>query len=382
MKKQYLNYSGLYLAIYFSFAAITVLLGPYLTDVVGFSGTELGVLSAAGVAVGIFSGPFMGFIYDKTGKNKKVLYIIFLVPILLVSLIPSVKGFLFLTLIYMVIYFFTTPLYPLIDSMTLSSSNPFGYVRAWGAVGYAVGVFLTGLIAEKYGLQFIFYIYSGILLIGLCILFTIKSEKSYQHDGVVHGIKALVTNKPFIGLVISLFFVGGPIVAHNTYFGIYYLELGGTLAGVGIVFLLFAGSEAPVMLFAEKLLTYISVEKLIPITICISIFRFLWYGTGPSTSLIIGTFFLQGLVNGVYLIMVMKYISKIVPVEYRSSGITVYSAITMGLGTVLVQLVGGYILDYLGANYIYIMFGIFDIIGLILYMTFGLYKGVEGGMKK
>lgn len=381
MKKQYINYSGLYLAIYFSFAAITVLLAPYLIEI-GFTGTQVGVLTSAGVAVGIFSAPLMGLVYDKTGKNKKVLYLIFLVPIIFVSIIPSIEGFLFLTLIYMVIYFFTTPLYPLIDSMTLSSQNPFGYVRAWGAVGYAVGVFLSGLIAAEYGLHLIFYIYSGFLLVGLCILFTIKSEKSYDHEGAIHGIKQLVKNKPFLGLIGSLFFVGGPIVAHNTYFGVFYLELGGTVAGVGIVFLLFAGSEAPVMLFAEKLLNYISVEKLIPITIIISIVRFLWYGTGPSPSLILGTFFLQGIVNGIYLIMAMKYISKIVPVQYRSSGITIYSAITMGVGTVMTQLLGGVILDHLGANYIYIMFGIFDIIGLILYMTFGLYKGVETSIKK
>ena len=52
-----------------------------------------------------------------------------------------VKQYVIFLLIYAFFSFFQTPIMPLTDAMTLESRIPFGAVRKWGAIGFAVGVF-------------------------------------------------------------------------------------------------------------------------------------------------------------------------------------------------------------------------------------------------
>ena len=103
----------------------------------------------------------------------------------------------------------------------------------------------------------------------------------------------------------------------NTYYGFLFRDGGGTVAGIGLVFLLMVGSEAPFMGLAPKLALKFTQEKLIAIAILISALRFGWYATGPSYQWLIATFFLQGAVNGIILVEYMKYISSVVKDVYK-----------------------------------------------------------------
>jgi PPP family 3-phenylpropionic acid transporter len=118
----------------------------------------------------------------------------------------------------------------------------------------------------------------------------------------------------------------------------------------------------------------ITLERMILISMIISALRYLWYSTGPAPWLLVGTFFLQGMVNGIILVELVHYIAKLVEPVMIGMAMTLYQALSSSLSIIVCQLIGGVILDYFGATQVYLFFSIYNVIGVLLYLGFRLYK--------
>ena len=117
------------------------------------------------------------------------------------------------------------------------------------------------------------------------------------------------------------------------------------------------------------------MEKNILIAMILSALRFLWYSTGPTSSWLLAFFFLQGMVNGIILVEFIRYVHKTVNTHELAMGIAVYYAVSNNLSTIACQLLGGLALDLGGGRLVYLFFSLYNLIGVILYMVFGLHKG-------
>jgi PPP family 3-phenylpropionic acid transporter len=378
MKKQYSNYIGIYLFSYFCIGALFPLLPQYL-QTIGFDGIQIGTITASSMAVGIVAAPFWAMIYEKRNSNRQLLYILYGLALVLVFLLSFIKSYALFLVIYVIAFSFESPIRPLNDTMTLNSGHMFGKVRQWGSAGFALGVFLAGIIAENLGLISIFAMYSISMLIGLLFLISLKSSSMEQYaddnEKITSGnFKTLLHNKKYIALVLVAFFMNGTAIAHNTYFGFLFMESGGTIAGIGIAFLLMVGSEMPMMGLAETIEKKMPMERLLLIAMILSTVRFLWYSTTPAPALLIGTFFLQGIVNGLFLVKIVTYISRTVDKGIMGSAITLYTAISSNTSAILCLFVGGVLLEKFSGASVYLFYGLFNLVGVILYIGFGLYK--------
>ena len=153
-----------------------------------------------------------------------------------------------------------------------------------------------------------------------------------------------------------------------------YVAGGGLLAGIGIAFLLMVGSEAAFMAWSEKLANKFTLEKTILISMIISVFRYLLYSTVPSNEVLLFTFFLQGMVNGIVLVEFVRYISKLVEKRLLGMAVSVYYCISCNVSTIICQLLGGIILDKYHVGGVYLFFALYNLTGVILYILWGLHK--------
>ncbi|MDD2190907.1 MAG: MFS transporter [Eubacteriales bacterium] len=128
------------------------------------------------------------------------------------------------------------------------------------------------------------------------------------------------------------------------------------------------------MAWTEKLEKILTMERMILISMIISALRYLWYSTGPTPELLIGTFFLQGMVNGILLVEFVRYIAKLVEPAMIGMAMTLYQAVSSNGSTILCQIIGGAILDNYGSLEVYLFFSAYNMIGIILYIWFKLYK--------
>lgn len=92
-------------------------------------------------------------------------------------------------------------------------------------------------------------------------------------------------------------------------------------------------------------------------------------------ALLIGTFFIQGMVNGIA--EFVRYISKLVDPAMIGMAMTLYQAVSSNCSSILCQLIGGTILEYYGGVQVYLFFSIYNMIGIVLYFGFGLHKKQE-----
>ncbi len=57
-----------------------------------------------------------------------------------------------------------------------------------------------------------------------------------------------------------------------------------------------------------------------------------------------------------------------------SLGIPLFTALSSNCGTIICQLAGGIIMEQYGGCGVYLLYGIFNCCGIILYLFFGLHK--------
>ena len=146
------------------------------------------------------------------------------------------------------------------------------------------------------------------------------------------------------------------------------------LAGIGIAFLLMVGSEAAFMAWSDKLADKFTLERTILVSMIISSLRYLLYSTVPSNEVLLFTFFLQGMVNGIVLVEFVRYISKLVETRLLGMAVSVYYCISCNVSTIICQLFGGIILDKYDVGAVYLFFALYNLIGVALYLIWGLHR--------
>ncbi len=387
MKRDYYNYVGIFIFSYGALGFLNPLLGQYLSSI-SFSGTQIGMITAAATMTGIFASPYWGKVHHRDEKSKGMNTMIFIcfAAMLLVLLLMPITIFPIFLLGYCLLSFFQTPVMPLCDAMALDSPHGFGAIRKWGAFGFGVSVLISGQLAEYVGLKIIFPLYSLSFCITALLMVKIKMSKTRIHisqneitsqEAHLVSYETLLKNKKLMMLLLSAFFICGTSIAHNTYFGFLYTEVGGSLAGIGVAMLLMVAGEIPFMAWTEKISARFSPEKMILVAMCISAARYLWYGTEPNHTLLLATFFLQGMVNGIVLVEFVKYISRLVDQKTIGMAMTLYQSISSNSSTIICLFFGGMVLDSFGPGAVYLFFGCYNIVGIIIYLACGLHKSVE-----
>ena len=365
----------LYFFLYCPLGIISPLIGQYLSSI-GFSGTQVGLVTSLGTGVAIFATLLWGRVYAKSHKKRIVLVIMCLASATLGVVSTTTTVFFLYAVLYSVLYFFQGPLHGLADAFVISKSNNFSSIRALGAAGYAVAVFVAGRYAESYGLKGIFYMYA-ITFVITAIFIMLESEPPFHKDEEKKvSISEVFKNRNFVKLLICSFFLMGTNITNSTYFGYLFREQGGDVAGIGLAFLLMAGSEAPFMALTPFMSRKLGSEKLLLIGMALTAVRFGFYATGPSHTVLLGTFFLQGITNGIILVELVKAFGNVVEERLASMSISIYYAIGNSMSVIVCNMIGGMILDAAGPQAVYLFCFAFNSIAVVLYVLLGLHKRV------
>ena len=363
----------LYFLIYCPLGVLCPLIGQYLSSI-GFSGTQVGTVTSLGTAAAVLGGMFWGKVYANASHKKRVIAIMFTGAAIMSVAGLSTKVFIIYAAVYSVMYFFQGPVHGLCDSLVMESDNSFAIIRSAGALGYALAVYVTGQYAETHGLGIIFYVYSAAFILAAFVVMGVKEPQLYSSPENKIKASELFRNKKYVKLLLCAFFLMGTNVGNSTYFGYLFREGGGSLGGIGLAFLLMAGSEAPFMFLIPAFNKKVSSEKLLLFAIGVCTFRFAFYATGPGWQLLLGTFFLQGISNGIILVELVRYFSRVVEPRLASIAVSTFYAVGNNLSTIVCSFIGGIMLDAFSARGVYFFFAVWNLIALIMYIVMGLYK--------
>lgn len=366
-----------YFFLFFGFGAYLPLLSLYLKSY-NLSGTQIGLLLSAGPIVSILAQPIWGMISDRYQAQRKVLVFSLTAATITGLLYPTAGGqFGWLLLLYVMLMLFQSAIIPIMDAMALAhvqkSKGDYGSIRMYGALGFALAVWVAGQISEWVGLTAIFYLYGAAFLLCILIAKTLPQEEVHLTASVWSGLGKLLRIPQYVLFLLAAFLIFGPINANNSYFSLFYTSIGGAVAGVGLSFLLFAGSEAPVMRVAGKFINRFGMLPIVIFAGVVAGIRWLYYANEPTPGMVLAFFFLQGLSVGLFLPTAARFIRENTPQEVQVTAQAIYAALGNGLGTVVASSFAGVLFDRYGIFSTYQYFAGSSIAGSIVLLF--LYLG-------
>ncbi|MBA2173282.1 MFS transporter [Halobacillus locisalis] len=370
-EKTYRFIQVFYFFSFFSFGSLFPLLSVYLEEEKGLSHTQIGLVIAALPLVTIFIQPIWGMISDYTRRPKRLLMVASVVASILGFFYPMLQVFPLLLVGIICIALFQSGIVPLSDSLSLNfvqqNGKEYGNIRLWGAIGFAVSVFVLGRVTEATGsLSWIFYFFSTGLLFALLSLVHFPKRADAVSTSFREGLSVLVKQKPFLLFLLSNFLVFGPVLANNYYFGTFILSVGGTLSGVGVAFLLAAGSEAPFMKFAQQVINRVGVLRVLMFSSLVSGSRWLLYSFEPSSEVVYATTIVQGISVGLYIPAALILVRELAPDNVRATAVGLYSAVGNGLGNAFFTFLGGVVIDVWSVTGMYSFFSMMTFTGMVL----------------
>ncbi|WP_404347289.1 MFS transporter [Sutcliffiella horikoshii] len=361
-----------YFLTFFSFGALFPLLTVYLKEDVGLSGSQIGMIMSISPVVMIFVQPLWGVFSDYTQRPKQILlWTLFLTAVtgIAFSFMESYGALLAVAFLLAVTQ---SALVPISDSITLNyvqrTKGNYGSIRLWGAIGFAVAVLVAGWLSDFFSLKVIFFTFAIALLLGTVVSIFLPKESQTISVNVRDGIGTLMKLPKFVMFLVTTFLIFGPVFANNFYFGLFITDIGGTVTGVGIAFLLAAGSEAPFMRVAGKWIARFGLHTIMISAASIAMIRWVLYFFEPPLYVVYATTIAQGFSVGLFIPAALQFVRDIAPTSARATAVSLYTAVGNGLGSWFCTFLGGFIIESYSVAHVYLFFGVLTMCGMVFIM--------------
>lgn len=367
---------------YFSWAMFSCIISVYLAGI-NCSATEISFITSAAALFAVVTQPVTGFLADKFRSPKLVAIIAGALTIVFGVLFAYTRSFFFLFLLNGFTQGCLNGITALTDRLATASPYPFGSIRVWGSILYAVAAQVSGVVYDYISPLANYYIFAVGLLIMLFSFYMMNDAKPLITGKVAkvttkEVIKHLWHNKPFKIFMLIYILFQGPSSAQMVYLPLMIKGLGGTTTIVGTTLLFSTLSEIPAVLFSDRYMKKVSYKSLMIFACVLSIIRFVWYSTCPSPYMIMSVFFFQGLTTIVFILVAVRIILDLVDEQYVNSAYGISSMLAKGFSALLFQIVGGQILDAIpgtsGFTVLYLLFASSITAALILCFKFKFKK--------
>lgn len=365
----HLSFSSFFLCIYVSYGAFYPLLSIYLKEL-HFTGTQMGIIMSISPLMMLIVQPLWGIICDYTKQLRLILIGCLFLSALICYFFTLSAHFAFLITIAILLSFFQSAVNPISDSIVISYTSKhhldYGRFRMWGALGFAGGAWVMGILAKDYGTVIIFYTYSIFFLLSILFVIRFPKEQIVMRTSVKQGLRKLLHIPRFFIFLISVFCILGPMLSNNSFFGPYFQTIGGTVAGIGFCFFLGAGSEVPFMKWVGKWMKQYGILVMCISAGCVSGLQYLLFTFHPPIEWVYVLSLTQGFSIGVFIPASLQYVQQIAPKEVQTTAIATYSSAAYGLGNWFFVFIGGILMDQYHVFSIYLFYSVMTFVGVVL----------------
>ena len=352
----------------------------YLTDL-GYSNMRIGTLMSLRTFMGLLGPPIVGYICDRL-ESRKTIFIIsmFLMAVFVTPL--TFYGDLMLAISIGVVGFLWEPQQSVLDSWILETSahtaHNYGFMRAWGSIGFAILVTVFGQVIERFGWRIHFLSYGLIALIVIIIALNIEdnSYSELHQEGTepkeieakeietedlkltaAEEIEAEKADKNIIRLFknpdyIFILFITMLIFIPNQMLFVYLAPIiksvGGNSTDLGYTLFFNAISEAPIFFVAKYFLEKFKTNSLLLFSAFFYLLRIIIAASATSPVYFLFFGMLQSLSFGVFLVTVRYYVKLVAPAGLKTTAQSITMMSAFGAAGIIGSLLGGYLIDNYG----------------------------------
>lgn len=337
----------------------------------GFSGLEVGLLTALPSLGMALLGPFLGALADSRGLHQVLLPTALILSSIIGLVIAQPTTFVAIFPLVGLLAISTVPIPPLMDSYAMTTADSggrsYGSMRVWGSLGYMAMTLMMGWLLGNELSPMLLYGYATALGVGFLGTLRMPSLSERRARPLLAGLGQLRHNRSLILLLLVSYLITSAAALFGIYMGIHMKDLGASSSLMGLAFSISALSEIPILACGGWLLRKVGATRLLALAILVFAIRFAMVSFIVNPEWIVVTQLLHGLSYGCYLMASVNLAYSAVGRSQAATAQSLLAAVSFGLGSITGALVGGVFLDSLGTG------GIFRVAAVMMFGTLILF---------
>ncbi|SFE97906.1 MFS transporter, PPP family, 3-phenylpropionic acid transporter [Paenibacillus catalpae] len=343
----------------------------------GFSAHQIGIIYSTGPFISIFANLLLGMASDRFQTIKKLLTILLFGQLAMISLLFPVQHFAIICLVMTAFYFFQTPMNPLSDSLLLLASEriktPYALIRIFGSLGFAVSAYLFGFILKEYGSDWTLPLGLCTISVTIVLSFFLKDYRGSTRKIEFSGFFKLLRKPEILYFFFIILLVSISHRMNESFLAVALRQMGASDSQVGLAWLFSAISEIPVLFLMGKYGHKFKELPLLVFACLMYMVRFWLASVLDDPRLVLSTQLMHSVSFGIYFSTALRYLSQLIPDEYRSSGQAVYAVVWSGLAGLISGTLGGYFFEHFGRSSFYQMGAALALLSAVLFLCKHLF---------
>lgn len=363
-------------ALYFLFfggvGVYWTFINVYYRENLGLSGTEIGMVNTVAPLVGLIAATLWGVLNDRLGSPRMVLRIAIPGVIVSVLLLSTAETFLWVTLFSSLMALFNSAQIPLMDNTTLrllgEQRGRYGRYRVLGSFGFILTSVSSGYLYAVTGLQAIFYAYA--LIMGLLLLCSswLPNERVRLTGSPWSGLGEMVRQRAWLIFAICATLLWISNNGTQNFIGIAVQGMGGTAELIGLVSMMSAVVEVPILFTGHYLLERFGTTRLLVISFILFIVRSALLAVMPQPEWAIFISALSGAAFSLFWISSVAYANDSAPEALKSTAQGVLFSI-LNLAGMVGSLGSGWLFDVAGARGLFWGMSLIAAAGLVIFIA-------------
>ncbi len=341
---------------YFWYLAAVGCLMPYLAVYyrsLDLTGVQIGMLAATlplGVAV---LAPPLGALADTWCAHRLVLRSALVLAALTALGMTQVTSFPVLLLLMGLLATSLAAIPALLDgyAMFLSERDggSYGQMRVWGTLGFLAGVWFVGWQMRQQVSPFFLFAYVAALVFTCGATWGLPALPARPPEPMWQSVSGVLQDRSVTLVLLTSVLVIGNATMMGSYFSLYLTELGGTVQLVGTASVLAALSEVPVMVGGRWLIDRVGSRTILVVAVVMYGIRLGLYSLPPAVGWVVWVQVLHGGSFGLYLMASVMLVHERAGRERAATAQGLLTSASQGFGAITGVLIGGALLDQLGA---------------------------------
>lgn len=335
----------------------------------GYTEVQCGYITMLQYVMMTIAGPVYGRMIDRGLSPKKLFIILAAGGIIVTPLLPVcfAKGFSLTMISFGIIsaldFCGATVIDTWINQMTLRDETiDYGMIRSAGSIFYATTAIVSGYLIVPLGINFLFWLHMGSLAVAILLAVTfadpnklplLEPDRFAGEDApdetFAQSIGTMMKNRPFVIFLICGTMYYFATRAVNGFMQVIINYIGGDASTYGVSVFLYCVGEFLLMRLASRLLRRGMKLPVLFITATAGLgLRILLLGVLKTMTGVMLTQILLSVGFASYLRFNIDYVALLFPRQYAGRAILISVAVTQGLGSIIGNLAGGYLLASVG----------------------------------
>lgn len=374
MKKYYGVTTFLTLGV---FSILSTFYFPYLNQEIGLSLSEVGKIVSIGALFTLVSQPILSNRFSKSNnKNKFILTYLVFVFISIIGLMMINKD---LTIIFAPIYGAVLGCLAgifevYIEELCIKSNYEFSDIRKWGSIGYAIIVFISGIIINKFGYRILHILaLAMVATMFLVIMLKFKGNVIVKENSNKVNFKDVFKNKYIFLLIIVVFLGMGSYMGLDFAYSSYLVDVIGDVNKANQIYSASISFRVIIEFFSFMLIAkYFSnsnSKKALTIALSIISLKVLMFSSGNIILIVLGDQ-LHGVMYGLYLSFLFKYLRDTLSDELIATSFAILSVLSSGGANFIYPSLYSFVQEIFGYFGMYMLGFILSLFSVVIFFIF------------